>query len=141
MSKRTIFLILLLISILGTGVLGYLLKHHYEQNTGFCDLNSIISCSTVNGSEYAEVYGIPVALGGLVWFFVIFSIALYSRKHRFPYLFFLVFNAFGIASVLYFIYAEFQLQAICLWCTAVHILVLLSFVFSIYLYKRKLLKE
>jgi len=141
MSKRVLFFILLILGLLGLGVSIYLVQHHYQADTGFCDINAIISCSTVNRSSYSELYGIPVAYGGILWSLGLIALAFYNRKHRFPALLNLVWNSLALVGVLYFIYAEVQLQALCLWCSVVHLVVVFSFMFSLYLYKKRLLRE
>ena len=34
----------------------------------FCDINADMSCTQVYESRYGSVFGVPVALGGVIWF-------------------------------------------------------------------------
>ena len=136
MNRKTLLTLLCGLAILGILLSLYLVKHHYDKEEGFCDVNSMFSCSTVNRSDYATFFHIPVATFGVLWFLVLlgFSIQSLQKKGERRILFW---SILGILSVLYFVYAEVQLKAICLWCTSVHFLVLFSFLLAILLYRKK----
>ncbi len=44
--------------------------------SSFCDINSSISCTQVYESSYGSVGGVPVALGGVVWFVGVLLLAM-----------------------------------------------------------------
>ncbi len=130
--------ILILISLLGFAASSYLTYTHYLESSEpqVCDINSTFDCSTVNTSSYAELFGIPVAIFGIIWFIIFILLALktkQSKSHTRPLFHWTI---IGLISVLYFIYAEIQLGAICLYCTFVHIFIIISFIISLYLYKQ-----
>ena len=58
--------IIFFLSIVGIFLSGYLTQIHYSKNSSPCDVNTTLSCSTVNRSKYAELFGIPVTLMGLL---------------------------------------------------------------------------
>ncbi|MBI5798079.1 vitamin K epoxide reductase family protein [Candidatus Woesearchaeota archaeon] len=135
MQRKTLRYLFLIIGIIGLVLSLYLVKHHYIPEPAFCDVNALISCSTVNTSMYSEIYHVPVAFFGVVWFLGLigFSFLLKKRKYEMP---FFVWCSLGLLSLIYFIYGEIVLEAICLWCTSVHVLVLVTFILAIVLYRK-----
>lgn len=136
----------LLAAVAGMAVLGiaisiYLTAEHFAgaEKRGFCPLSGgLINCGNVLTSKYSFVPGtqIPVSIPGILWFLVSGGLALaalwYAAQGRAeparlrPAL--LAWGAVGVATVLYLVYCEFALiHYVCLWCTAVHILTLLTF--------------
>ena len=61
-----------ILSIIGLLTSLYLVYNHYAppQAGSFCDFGETISCSLVNTSVYSELFGVPVALFGAVWFII-----------------------------------------------------------------------
>ena len=99
----------------------YLLYSHFIPGKSICDISSTVSCGYVNTSEYSEIFNLPVALGGLIWFSVLF----YIKRKKYQPEALRIWSVLGIISIIYFIWAEYMLGAICLFCTAVHILVII----------------
>ena len=68
------------LSILGAIISGVLLIQHYLPNANFgvlsCDDTAISSCASVSQSPYSELFGIPVAAFGLLFylFFIFFAL-------------------------------------------------------------------
>jgi uncharacterized membrane protein len=97
-----------------------------------CSGSGTIDCARVTTSAQSRFLGIPVALLGLG--FSIAMVALCSpvawrsgvawiRLAR------LALASTGIAFVMWLVYAElFVIRAICLWCTAMHVLTFVLFV-------------
>jgi uncharacterized membrane protein len=50
----------------------YLTYQHYKEGSSFCDLSEGLSCGVVNKSEWSELFGIPVAILGLLTFLGIY---------------------------------------------------------------------
>ena len=69
--QKRIFLALLF-TIIAMGVHAYLAMHHYDLKFGlsegkaFCNVNDYASCDAVAASKYAELFGVPMAMFGLV---------------------------------------------------------------------------
>ena len=130
---------LLLIAVLGFAVSGYLIHSHYNPDFGVpCpagEEHGQSGCAIANSSEYSEIFGIPVALGGCIWFLILGYITYKARKNNAHIKHLLNLNILGIGSVFYFIYAEIMLKTICPYCTVVHVLIAISLGISIYLWK------
>ena len=74
-------------------------------------------------SKWSHVLGIPVALLGLIFFVAMVALCLppaWRIRALQPWR--LAAVGVGTVSVVYLVYIElFQVDAICLWCTAVHV--------------------
>ncbi len=120
------------LSLLGLGVAGYLTYEHFtSSSTLACSDNGVVNCLKVTTSSYSEVAGVPVALLGLVFFLIMLVLQLprmWRRPEPAVRIGRLVWAVVGIGTVFYLLYAElFAVDAICLWCTSVHVLTLLLF--------------
>lgn len=124
------------ITIAGTAVSAYLTIAHYTSPKVLaCASEGVVNCERVTTSAQSEVFGVPVALLGLLWFLglsVLFSpwvwrwTAPWLRTARVATV------TFAMAFVLWLVYAElFMIRAICLWCTVVHVLAFALFVIVI----------
>ena len=142
MKLQTIATIVLILAVIGLVDSVYATYEHYEYlkdsaSKAFCDISSEISCSAVNGSEYSEIFGIPVAATGAAWFVVTIVLALEMRKKtrtgfwkNAPFYLF-VWSVIGLFSIMYFIYVElFLIGSICILCTIVHIIVVITLLLS-----------
>jgi uncharacterized membrane protein len=122
----------LALAVAGLLVAGYLTIEHFTASTTLaCPETGVVNCTKVTTSEQSKVLGIPVALLGLV-FFVPMVVACLPRFWRDPrpavrYARLGLATA-GVVFVAYLVYAElFVIDAICLWCTAVHVLTVALF--------------
>ncbi|WP_375501136.1 vitamin K epoxide reductase family protein [uncultured Jatrophihabitans sp.] len=111
-------------AVLGLVASGYLTVEHFSSSTTFaCPENATVNCQKVTTSSYSHLLGVPVALGGALYFVVM--VALVSPPAwRVPMLnrVRLVAAVLGVVAVLYLVWAElFRIDAICLWCTVVHV--------------------
>ena len=102
----------------------------------FCDINATVSCTQVYQSRYGSVFGVPVALGGVIWFSAVLLL-LYagvrapraSAPNIAGYL--LLWSTIGLAVAMYMAYASFfVLGAACLLCVVVYVAVVGIFVLS-----------
>ncbi len=123
----------LLLSMLGIADTVYLTVAHYAQTvTLACPDTGFINCAKVTSSSYSEVFGIPVAVLGLIFFLILLVIQLpifWTDKFYWMKLPRQIFVSAGLLGVFWFVYVELHyLHAICLYCTGVHILTFLSFV-------------
>ena len=123
-------------SVAGVGVSAYLTYEHYTGSTSLvCSDNSIVNCLAVTTSTYSKVAGIPVAVLGLIFFAVMLVFQLPPmwnltepaiRRAR------VAWAVIGLGTVVYLLYTElFRIDAICLWCTAVHVLTFIVFVSTV----------
>jgi uncharacterized membrane protein len=119
--------------ILGLAVAAYLTYEHYTGSTTLaCPASGAIDCAKVTSSAWSSILGIPVAPLGLLFFAVMLVLCLPSLLRRQSMALDVArlgFCGIGLLMALYLLWAElFQIHAICLWCTAVHILTFLLFV-------------
>jgi uncharacterized membrane protein len=122
------------ISLLGLAVASYLTYEHYTGSLGLtCPLGGgAINCLAVTTSKESVVFGVPVAVLGLLFFAPMLVLSLpwaWRTPHRYVAPARLAMSVVGIGFVFYLVYAElFEIRAICLWCTSVHVLTFLTFV-------------
>ncbi len=65
--KRKLLIAILILSGVGLILSGYSLAHHENFVAGtFCTINQTFNCDIVNRGPYSELFGIPVALIGLL---------------------------------------------------------------------------
>jgi uncharacterized membrane protein len=122
-----------LLSAGGLGVSAYLTVAHFAGGSTLlaCPETGVINCEKVTTSPESIAFGLPVAVLGLAFFsaMVVLSLPRIWRRSS-PVLRALrVSMAFAaVGFVVYLIYTELLvLHAICLWCTAAHVLALSIF--------------
>lgn len=123
----------LLLSLIGLGVATYLTIAHYDTAvTLACSSQGAVNCEKVTTSAQSELFGIPVAVLGLAYFIVMIPFQTPAAwRSGDPLVRFgrMAYCVAGIGFVCYLIYAEAMIiEAICLWCTAVHVVTFLVFV-------------
>ena len=112
--------------------------YHLVKNpdySSFCDINATVSCKSAYLSQYGSVAGVPVAVGGLVFFTWVLLLLWGSRgKSRIldsapAYIF--VGSTLALAAALYLAYASFfVLKEVCPLCVATYVAVIGVFVIS-----------
>jgi uncharacterized membrane protein len=111
----------------GIGVATYLTIAHYTSpDVLVCSGKGFVDCAKVTTSRQSIVLGIPVAVIGLVWWIAMFTLCLgvsWRSTNLLVHRTRLALAVAGIAFVLWLLYTEFvTLRAVCLWCSAVHVL-------------------
>ena len=98
---------------IGAVLSGLSLHSHYGTSaTEYCDLNTMFNCDLVNRSVYSQFFGVPVALIGLLGYFLLF--ALTAHDSRFVTVLRLAASTVGLAFALYLAYIETSILAV--WC-------------------------
>ena len=120
----------LVIAAIGLLVSIYLTYTHYTNTHVACPDTGIINCNAVLGSPYAYLLGIPLATLGLLYF-IAYIVLLALRRYDDV----LLWNGLGMGFVLYVWFLEYIVGHICIYCTAVHIVVILLLVISAYRYR------
>jgi uncharacterized membrane protein/protein-disulfide isomerase len=93
-----------------------------------CDINATFNCSQVYLSRFGAIWGVPVALGGLIWFGLAALLAAFAEPGRkdspaLGYLF--AWSTIGLAVILYLGYASFfTLRTGCLLCIGTYVSVI-----------------
>jgi uncharacterized membrane protein len=120
----------LLLVLLGLAVSAYLTAQHFSSSLVLaCPDRGVIDCAKVTTSDQSELAGVPVALLGLLWFAALLPLVLprawRAGRLRLPRL---AAVGLGVPMVLYLVYTEaITLRALCLYCTAVHVVAVLLF--------------
>jgi uncharacterized membrane protein len=120
------------LSLLAVGLTAYLTVTHYTDPAALaCPDSGVINCTLVTTSRWSAIVGVPVALLGLLWALGMTALSLpwawrasagWVPPAR------LAGAAAGAAMVLYLVYVElFRVDALCLWCTGVHLTALALF--------------
>lgn len=123
----------LLLVVAGIGDATYLTIAHYTTPVILtCPETAVINCTKVTTSPFSAILGVPLAVLGLLFFLAMLPLQLpvawrsvnpWVRRLR------LAAAASGVLMVFWLLYVElFQLNAICLYCTAVHVLTVALFV-------------
>ena len=124
-----------LVALAGLGVSIYLTIAHFTQSTlaGCSETGGLVDCMKVTTSPQSYVFGIPVAVLGMAFYLfavVIMSPWAWRSTRREVNLVRVGALIVGMGFVLYLLYAElFLIGSICLYCTSVHALTFLLFVF------------
>lgn len=131
---------LFVLSVIAIGISVYLTIIHYTHTAVVCSTSGLINCEVVLNSHYALVPGtnVPVSLAGLLYFVASAALALAAwlvwpqlRALRTVQV---AWSALGILTILYLVYVEIVLvHALCAWCTALHVIILATFVISVLL--------
>lgn len=116
----------------GLAVSAYLTLVHYTTTVKLaCSTTGVVNCEKVTTSPQSMLAGVPVALLGVVFFVVAGALCLpvawrsQAQAVRVARIGWMV---AGVAMVLHLVYAElFQIDAVCLWCTSVHVITVILF--------------
>ena len=117
---------------LGLAISAYLTLYHYAGVPLVCSAHGLVDCASVLNSQYAYVFGLPLALYGVVFFIVEFAVLLRRNSDGIA-----LWNMIGAGAVVYFVDIERMVGHICEWCTAVHIIVIFLLGISLYDVLRK----
>lgn len=112
---RRILLAISLLSVIGVLVSSVSLRHHYgTSQTAYCNLGENFNCDLVNRSTYSTVFGIPVALIGIIGYIVLFVLATLYRTKQETAAMLLIASLAGLGLAFYLTYIEAFVLAV--WC-------------------------
>jgi len=133
--------LLLAFSIIGLAASSMSAYVHYRlltdpSYTSFCDVNASVNCTQAYLSRYGSLWGVPVALWGVLFFVVVLLLVIAAARASTPargaipgYVFLM--STVGLAIVLYLAWASFfQLHTICLFCATTYVAVIAIFILS-----------
>ena len=137
-KSRTLLLVFALIGLGASSVSSYV---HYRLLTvpsyqSFCDVGETVSCTSAYLSQYGSFMGVPVALGGVIFFAIAALLAGLAGRNGSParetapaYIF--VLSTIGLAFALYLAWASyFQLKVFCILCAITYACVIALFIIS-----------
>jgi uncharacterized membrane protein/protein-disulfide isomerase len=104
--------------------------------TSFCDVSSTMNCTQAYLSRYGTLWGVPVALAGVLYFVLMLLLIMVdlrgkpqARESATGYIFLL--SIVGLGAVMYLAWASlFQLHSICLFCATTYVAVIAIFIMS-----------
>jgi uncharacterized membrane protein len=103
------------LAICGVAVSSVSLQHHYATSkTAYCDIGETFNCDVVNRSEYSSIFGVPVALLGMLGYAALAGLATVYRERRETPVMLLSAAAAGLAFALYLTYIEARVLGV--WC-------------------------
>jgi len=112
-SDRLLRLALIVVSIAGIAVSGYLTYIHYQPHALICTTGG--GCETVQQSKYAVLAGIPIAIFGLAAWVVALALTLWNSDLARTLTVALAVAALAFAGYLV-ILQLFVIDATCIWC-------------------------
>jgi uncharacterized membrane protein len=131
---RGLWIAMLVIALIGTGVASYLTYVHYAGLHPLC-LSGGGGCEKVQSSTYSKLAGVPVAVIGLVGYVTILA-SLFIRGEN-GRLAGVVLTLIGFGFSVYLTYREIAtIKAICQWCVSSAVLMTLLMLLAITRYLR-----
>ncbi len=126
----------LVASVLGLGISTYLTLAHFTNAVSLtCPLGSsggAIDCAKVTTSPQSYVFGVPVAVLGLVYFVAMTVLSTPKAWHspnRMIAPMRLGSTVVSIGFISYLLYSElYTIHSICIWCSVVHVMTLIIFI-------------
>jgi len=126
---------MIVITLLGVAVAGYLTYIHYAGIRPLCGKNGG-SCEIVQTSEYSKLAGVPVALIGLIGYVAILA-SLLVPENETSRLATVAFTVVGFGFSAYLTYREqFSIHRICEWCVSSAVLVTVLMCLAIWRFLR-----
>jgi len=107
----------IIIAIVGFIDSTYLAVSHYKGTTTTCSLTQ--KCDMVLTSEWSEIAGIPVALGGVAYYLFMLAGAVYyvSKKNDKLFRLFATFSVMGLLTSAWLVYLmKYVIEAYCQYC-------------------------
>jgi protein-disulfide isomerase/uncharacterized membrane protein len=128
-SKKSLYVIMLLVALAGLAVCGELSLLHWQVNNlpgfvSFCAVSETVNCDTVALSRFSVVLGVPVSTWGILFFLALIALcswALLWPEPGWPWGFLgaLLYSGWG-AAVFLFLIAKFHIGALCPNCFALY---------------------
>lgn len=112
----SLVIIFLIVALIGFADAAYLTIEHYSGVIPPCTVGG---CEEVLTSQYSTIFGVPVALMGVIDYLIILvgTFIYIESKNQKVLRFSMAFTVFGFLSSLYFFYVQaFVLHAFCLYC-------------------------
>jgi vitamin-K-epoxide reductase (warfarin-sensitive) len=118
LTRRRLMIVVAILAVCGVAVSSVSLQHHFANSkTSFCDIGQAFNCDIVNRSEYSTIFGIPVALIGVLGYAALAGLATVYRERRDTPAMLLGATLAGLAFALYLTYIEARVLGVyCILC-------------------------
>jgi uncharacterized membrane protein len=127
----------------GAAISAYLVAAHAEKVPLVCSATSVINCASVTRSAYSVIprTNIPISVLGVAWFLgsgavsvtALAAVTIGRPEPRWVRPLHFGWASLGLAVVLYLVFVEVVLlHQLCEWCTAVHVLVIATFLLTLH---------
>jgi uncharacterized membrane protein len=109
---------------------------HYAKAPLVCSSSGVVNCERVLSSGYSSLLGVPISVGGIVWFAVLAALGL-AALLRGPESAWLqpaqvAWGFLGLMAAVYLIGVEtLALGVLCVWCTVLHALIVAALLLAI----------
>lgn len=142
LTINKIFILLLTLSFLGFVDSTYLTITHYKNIIPPCTITN--GCEKVLSSNFAVIFGIPMAAYGIVYFIasIAFNVLLFQRrKNIWLKRIFMIFNSSGVVAAVILLVIQFLIiKALCQYCMLVELILFLLFTLCVFLLNRRKLE-
>lgn len=113
--KKYYFWIFVVLIAVGFADSVFLTYEHYNLSSTFCPVNPWINCLAVTTSKYSEIWGIPLAFLGTIYYSIVFFFL--TRKNKMFNHFFILASSIGAIFSIYLIYIQaFLIGLFCIYC-------------------------
>jgi len=112
--------LLIILSFLGLIDALYLTYEHYSPIIAPCVSTSLLDCGEVLNSKYSVIFGVPMALFGVIQYLLllILGVLIIKKNNTLYKNIYVIFASWGAIFSLYLIYIQyFVIGKICLYCT------------------------
>jgi uncharacterized membrane protein len=110
---------ILILGLIGVSASTYLLSQTLDPSIPLvCPTNGFVDCAKVTSSIYSHLFGVPVALLGVLWFLGVLGATFSKTLSELLFPLWVI----GLIFVGYLVFTElFLIHSICEYCTVVHI--------------------
>ena len=134
MRTRSLTLVSIILAIAGIAVASYLTYVHYNSAALVCGIGD---CSIVQASKYSKMFGIPIAIFGLLMYVAITALIIVRsrrvEREDLASTAILVLLIIGTLYAAYLTYLEiWVIRAICQWCVISAIITVLLLIVEIF---------
>ncbi len=132
-----IFIFLILIAI-GFADSVFLTYEHYALTNIGCPVSPWINCLAVTTSKYSEIFGIPLALFGVIYYLLMGIFVYFGRTSKMFRHFFIITSTFGALFSVYLIFVQaVLLKVFCAYCLLSAATSFLIFGFSLIFFEKE----
>ena len=125
-GTKILIVLIVILSILGVVVSSLALREHFNTGSSPCDINDVWDCGAVNHSPYAVMFGVPVAVIGILGYVLLAGLAA-----KFPWI--TVATALvGVIFSLHLTRIEWKvLQVWCIYCVSSQAIITAIFLLAV----------